>query len=607
MDLNVVSKDKFKQHFANIIADAFQKCYPEKYEEIGHYQVFDPDFIYDNLEKPKDPKMGRFALPVFRFARLLSDKPQEIASKVAQAVDEGIAGNKKLVTVTAAGGFLNAKVDFNTLTMETLQDVLDKGKRYGTSTVGEGRTVLVEYSSVNIAKPFGIAHLRTTILGASLREIFKKLGYNVVGLNYLGDWGTQFGKLIVAYLKWGADISKDDPCLIDKLFELYVRFHAEAKQDELLDEKARVVFKKLENGDTDTTKLWKLFRSRSIEKFKRIYDRLGVEFDLIIGESDLNDKIEPIIERLEKAGLSRISEGALVVDLEDTQLPPCLLKKADGATLYATRDIVGAFWRFEKYQYDQSLYVVANSQSDHFKQVFGVISRLEETEHTPEDERLAPRLKHVDFGWVKFGDKTMSTRSGNVIPVEDVVNKAVSLVKQMIIEKNPNLKAIDKTAHMVGVGAVKFSQLSVKRLTDVNFDWDAVLSFEGETGPYLQYTHARLCSLERNYDKDIKSDIEVTLLAGEEEQRIVELLADFPEAIADAVRNYDPYFIATYLLRLAGAFNKFYQRKTPDGRIDKIISDDVTLTSARMALVTSVRTVIGEGLHLLGIQAPEEM
>ncbi|MBU8933161.1 MAG: arginine--tRNA ligase [candidate division Zixibacteria bacterium] len=598
-----MSKDEFKQQFAAHVAEAFQQCYADKFQELGQQQVFDPDFIYDLLEKPKDPRMGRFALPVFRFARIVGDKPPTIASRIAE-----IFRKTDSVTITATGGFLNAQVDSATLATKTIGQVLEAQKNYGASSEGDGKNLLVEYSSVNIAKPFGIAHLRTTILGASLRTIFKKLGYNAVGINYLGDWGTQFGKLIVAFRKWSKEYSGKDITRIAMLFLLYVRFHKMAKEDKSLVEDARNVFRALEGGgDAKTTELWQQFRSQSIEEFKRIYDRLGVEFDLITGEANLNDKMQPIIERLEKAELTRISEGALVVDVDDTQLPPCLLKKADGATLYATRDIAGAFWRYEKFGYDQSLYVVANSQSDHFKQVFGVIKRLEEAEQTPDNQRLTPRLKHVDFGWVKFGDRAMSTRGGNVIPVEDVIDKAASLVTDMIREKNPDLENIDDTAAMVGVGAVKFSQLSVKRQTDVNFNWEAVLSFEGETGPYLQYTHARLCSLERKFGQPVTADVNVVMLDGEEERRVVELLADFPEAIADAARNYDPYFIAAHSLRLAGAFNKFYQRKAPDGRVDKIISDNTSLTAARMALVVSVRLVIGEGLRLLGIQAPEEM
>ncbi len=618
-----MSLDIYKKQFAELVSSAFKDTYKEAYAETGDQQIFSSDFIFENLEKPKDPKMGRFAFPVFRYSKLLKSKPPEIASAICNIIPES-----KDIQVIATGGFLNVQIDPTVEAQEILALILKEEAGYGNAIVENQQPVLVEYSSVNIAKPFGIAHLRTTILGASLSEIYNKLGYNVIRLNYLGDWGTQFGKLIVAYQKWSKNELKafflklaltdpkkmkdlldkaDHKNLISELFNLYVKFHIEAKSDESLEDEARKVFKALESGDKETTQLWEKFRSISLKDYERIYNAIGVEFDLITGEAFLNDKIEPVIERFKKAGLSSISEGALVVDLNDPQLPPCLLKKADGATLYATRDITGAFWRKEEYDYQKSIYVVANSQSDHFKQVFKAIAMLEEKEKLSADKRIADKVCHVDFGWVKFGEKVMSTRAGNVINLEDVVNKAVGLVKEKIEEKNPDLKAIDETAGMVGLGAVKFSQLSVKRQKDVNFNWDAVLSFEGETGPYLQYTHARLCSLMRKYDKQIDSTYDVKLLNHEEEQRVVELLADFPDSITDSGRNNDPFYVAIHLLKLAGAFNKFYQRKSEEGYSDKIISDNAELTKARMALVKSVQIVIKEGQKLLGIKAPEEM
>jgi len=597
-----MSLDIYKQQFADLTANAFRECFKEAYAETGDQQVFSVDFIAKNLEKPKDPKMGRFAFPVFRYSKLLKSKPPEIAGAISTSITD--SDDMKVV---ATGGFLNAQINPAIEAQNVLTAILNEESAYGNYTVENQKPVLVEYSSVNIAKPFGIAHLRTTILGASLSEIYKKLGYNVIRLNYLGDWGTQFGKLIVAYRKWGSDISLDDPELIDKLFDLYVKFHVEAEKDDTLENEARAVFKALEEGEENTYKLWKSFRETSIDKYKQIYKAIGVEFELITGEAFLNDKIEPVIDRFEKARLSSISDGALIVDLKDPQLPPCLLKKADGATLYATRDITGAFWRKDEYDYQKSLYVVANSQSDHFKQSFKAIAMLEDAERLSLEKRISDKVAHVDFGWVKFGEKVMSTRQGNVIYLEDVIKKAVDLIKEKIKEKNPDLKAIDETAEMVGLGAIKFSQLSVKRQKDVNFNWDEVLSFEGETGPYLQYTHARLCSLMRKYGKEINTEIDVKLLGHEEEQRVIELLADFPDAIIDAGRNNDPYFVATHLLKLAGAFNKFYQRKTDEGHADKIISDDNELSKARMGLVKSVQAVINEGLKLLGIRAPEEM
>ncbi len=488
-----------------------------------------------------------------------------------------------------------------------LRELLSEGNKYGASTSGSGKTCLVEYSSPNIAKPFGVGHLRSTVIGNSLRRIFKKLGYNVVGINYPGDWGTQFGKMIVAYRKWGEKVSLESEAAVEQLLELYVRFHTEAETDKALDEEARRAFKKLEDGDPESVALWEQFKRTSHAEFDRIYGILGVEFDLVYGESFLNDKMEAVIARLTKAGLTSTSQVALVVALDNPNLPPALLRKADGATLYLTRDLTGAYYRWDKYRYDESLYVVGSSQSDHFKQMLAVMSLLEKAENAAKSERVSTRIRHVDFGWVKFGDKAMSTRRGNIIFLEDVIDQAVDLARKKIQEKNPGLGNLDSVARMIGVGAVIFSQLSVRRTRDVNFIWEDVLNFEGETGPYLQYTHARLCSLERNYGREITAEVDYSLLKGEEEARVVEALADFPEVIENVATAYDPHFISVYLLRLAGTFNKFYQRKDERGRIDKIISDNDALSAARMALVKSVRTVINEGLYLLGLQAPDEM
>ncbi|MEW6412798.1 MAG: arginine--tRNA ligase [Candidatus Zixiibacteriota bacterium] len=599
-----MSKSKYKEIFSRAISEAFQTVYPEKYFETGQQSIFDSGFVFQNLEKPKDPTMGRFALPVFKYAGLLGDKPQNIAEKISEAADALLSSAP--VRTVATGGFINARTDFAEEGAETLRDIITADAAYGFSDDGRGRTVLVEYCSANIAKPFGVGHLRTTILGNSLRKIFQRLGYDAVGINYVGDWGTQFGKMIVAYRKWGADLPVGKETVSD-LLNLYVKFHDEEEKNPDFAEEAREAFKNLENGRPEERALWERFRNISFAEWQRVFDIMGIEFDWTTGEAFLNDKIEPVIQRLKKVGLTSVSDGALIVDLHDPQLPPCLLRKADGATLYATRDIVGLLYRAEKYDFHEALYVVASAQSDHFKQVFKVVQMLEEAENVPESRRIAPRAKHIDFGWVKFGEKTMSTRRGNIVFLEDVVNQAVDLAKQKILEKNPDLKNIDETALMIGTGAVIFSQLSVRRQKDVNFDWNEVLSFEGETGPYLQYTHARLCSLMRNYSGKISPDINIGFLDNEEEKRVVELLADAPDAIRDAARNYEPNFISTHLLKLAGAFNKVYQRKDESGKIDKIISDNADLTAARMALVRSVQVVIKEGLYLLGLKAPEEM
>jgi arginyl-tRNA synthetase len=412
--------------------------------------------------------------------------------------------------------------------------------------------------------------------------------------------------MIVAFKRWGSEETWKGEAVMN-LLDLYVKFHAEAESDDSLNEEARVAFKKLEDGDPEATGLWERMKEVSFEEWSRVYGILGIEFDLVYGESFLNDKMEAVVERLGKDGLTSVSRGALVVDLNDPQLPPALLKKQDGATLYITRDLAGLIWRWETYRFNESLYVVGVSQSDHFKQALKVIEMMEDAEKLPPEARMTGRVKHVDFGWVKFGEKTMSTRQGNIVLLEEVINQAIALARQKIAEKNPNLNKIDDVAQMIGVGAVIFSQLSVRRQKDVNFDWDEVLSFEGETGPYLQYTHARLCSLERMYGKAISPEIDYRLLNHDEERLVIETVAEFEEAIREAARLYDPNCISTYLLRLASAFNKFYQRKDSTGRTDKIISDDPARSAARMALVYSVRVVMNEGLNLLGLRAPDEM
>lgn len=601
-------KDKFKEQFARATAAAFRKIYHDIFDTVGDSRVFNEDFIYENLETPRDPKMGRFALPVFKFASLLKDKPPLIASNIAPAAMWFFEQNnvEPLISIHAAGGFLNAKTDFKILAKDTLQAVLEKGDKFGDSDIGRNRKILVEYSSPNIAKPFGIGHLRSTVIGHSLRRIFKKLGYAVVGINYPGDWGTQFGKMIVAYHRWGnKDTLENEP--VKKLLELYVRFHNEAALNDELNEEARKAFRKLENGDPETVSLWERFKAISNEEFNLVYNTLGIEFDEVIGESFFNDKMEAVIERLKKAGLTAVSQGALVVKLNDPNLPPCLLKKSDGATLYVTRDLAGLMYRWEKYRFYESLYVVGTAQSDYFKQALGVIEMLEEAEQLPPEARMSGRVKHIDFGWVKFEGKSMSTRQGKLVFLKDVIDQAVTLARQKIKEKNPDLKAVEETARMIGVGAVMYSQLSVRRQKDINFIWDEVLNFEGETGPYLQYTHARLCSLLRNYNDHGRGPVDYSLLDKEEEHRVVELLADFPDTVTEAARLYDPYPVTSYLIKLAGAFNRVYQRKDEAGRIDKIISADKELSKARIALVRAVQTVLKEGLYLLGLKAPEEM
>ncbi|MBD3331884.1 arginine--tRNA ligase [candidate division GN15 bacterium] len=602
----------FKDNYQAEFARAAEKAFPVAYPDTPSSNL-NAESIFGMLGLPKDHKMGRFCLPVFRFAKELKTKPPEIAQELCDAMNDILAAESSDIRCEAVGGFVNARIDPANMARSTLSDILEQGERFGLSDEGKGQTTLVEYSSCNIAKPFGIGHLRTTIIGNSLRLIFQKLGHTVVGINYLGDWGTQFGKLIVAYRLWGEGLDLTENA-VEKLYGLYVRFHKEAEDNPELDEQAREAFKQLEEGNAEEQKLWERFRTLSLKEFERIYALMGIEFDWITGEAFLNDKMEPVIERFRKAGLTSISRGAEVVDLHDEQLPPLLLRKADGATLYATRDLAGLLYRWDTWYFSLMLYVVATSQSDHFKQVFKAVDLLEQAEGIPEEERASARVAHVDFGWVKFMDtatgsaQMMSTRKGNIVFLEDVIAKAKALARERILQRNPDTEDIDKTAHMIGVGAIVFSQFMAKRQKDISFDWDQVLSFEGETGPYLQYTHARLCSLLRHYEAEVPSAFDPAYLGGEEEQRVVELLYDFPRALHDAAGNFDPYYIGTHLLKLSAAFNKVYQRKDEQGKIDKIISEDhAERTQARIVLVKAVQTVVGEGLRLLGIPAPQQM
>jgi arginyl-tRNA synthetase len=603
-----MEKDVYREKFAEATAVAFRQVYPAVFQSHGDQGPFNTQSVMAELAPPKDPTMGRFCLPVFKYARLFSQAPPQISSQIAPVVNALLRQTGATATICeAVSGYLNARIDPVAFTRDTLNAILTQGAHYGDSTIGGDEIYLVEYSSPNIAKPFGIGHLRSTIIGHSLRRICLKLGYKAIGINYPGDWGTQFGKMIVAFRKWGSeDTLKGDA--VKKLLEIYVRFHREAHDNPSLDDEARQAFKELEDGQPNAVALWEKFKEISYAEFDRIYGMLGIEFDWTYGESLLNDRMEPLIQRLDKAGLTSRSQGALVVDLGDTNLPPLLLRKTDGATLYATRDLTGMVYRWEKYPgFHESLYVVNVAQSDHFKQCLKVIAMLEEAEGIPVEKRMHGRLVHVDFGWVRFNGQMMSTRAGNTVLLEDVIDEATHKSSEMMREKNPDLANADEIARMVGVGAVIFSQLSVRRQRDIDFRWDEVLNFDGETGPYLQYTHARLASVIRRYGKPLGNEIDFGRLNQPEEQRVIELLADFPGVIVDAGKHYEPYFISSHLLKLASAFNKVYQRKDEDGRIDKILSDDPVLTEARVALVKSVQAVIGVGLHLLGLRAPDAM
>ncbi|MCI0331256.1 MAG: arginine--tRNA ligase [candidate division Zixibacteria bacterium] len=543
--------------------------------------------LVKTIEVPPQPEFGDFAFPCHGLAKVMKKNPAVIAAELAAAITV-VDGIKK---VQAAAGYVNFWVDRSRASREVLKNIFGEGASYGSSKVGEGKTIAIDYSSPNIAKHFGVGHLRSTAIGHSLYRIYRKLGYKTVGINHLGDWGTQFGQLIAAFKKWGSE-EKLSEVPITHLFELYVRFNKEAKENPALAEEGRSWFKKLENGDAETRKLWQHFKDLSLKEFERIYRALGISFDYYWGESFYNDKIERVIKLLEEKKLSRLSEGALVVDLSAYDMPPLLLRKKDEATLYSTRDLAAAILRWEQFQFDRSLYVVNVAQDLHFKQLFKTLELA--------GFDWSSRMVHVSFGWVKFGDAVMSTREGNIVFLKEVLEKGIELAEKTIREKNPDLKDLEKTARMIAEGAIMFADLSTRRHKDITFRWEEVLNFEGETGPYLQYTHARLASLLRKYGKPVKGEVNFDLLSSERVWPAARQLGNFPSTLLAAAEAYEPSFIATHLLDLAKAFNAFYQT-------ERILTDDAAATDARILLCSCVKTVLKEGLYLLGIESPEEM
>jgi len=546
------------------------------------------------IEVPPEEKLGDYAFPCFILSKKLKKPPDKIASELSGQIKP-----KELIEkIYSIGPYVNFKVDGSKLAQEVLSQICKQKESYGGDESGKGKTMVIEFSSPNIAKPFGVGHLRSTVIGNALYNLYKHLGYKCIRLNHLGDWGTQFGTLIVAFKKWGDEKKlKSDP--INTLYDLYVKFHHESERNPDLEDEARVWFKKLEQKDKETTVLWKRFKEYSIKEFQRIYQILGIEFDSFAGESFYDQFIDSTIEKIKKAGLTQISQEALIVDLEEYDLPACLLRKKDGATLYATRDITAAIYRYNTYHFHKLLYVVGSAQKLHFQQVFKVLELL----GCPWTKDLV----HVDFGWILFKEKVtsarrkvMSTRRGSIVLLEDVLNRSVDLALKIIQEKNPELEDREKVAFDVGIGAVIFADLSTRRQKDVNFDWEEVLNFEGQSGPYIQYTHARLCSLMRKYDKPMGKDIDYDLLKSEDEYSIAKSLLDFPRQIRLAAESYEPSVICSYLLELCFIFNRYYQK-------ERIITSDEASTRARMLLVKGTQTVVKNGLAILGIKAPEKM
>lgn len=544
--------------------------------------------IYSLLTFPKDLTMGDYCLPCFRFAGKLRKSPMAIADELCAKID--VSAHSYLEKVESVAGYLNFTLDKKDYAEKVINKVLQKGEDYGKSDIGSGKTVCIDYSSVNIAKPFHIGHLSTTVIGSALYRIYKALGYNVVGINHLGDWGTQFGKLISAFKRWGdkEDIEKRG---VKALYEIYVRFHKEEKENPALADEGRAYFKKIEDGDPEALELFGFFRDVTLREVEKLYDRLGVKFDSYCGESFYNDKMQPVLDELDQKGLLVESEGAKVVNLDDYDMPPCLLVKADGATLYATRDMAAAFYRKQTYDFDKCLYVVAYQQNLHFKQWFKVVELMGKEWHKD--------LIHVAFGMVSLEDGAMSTREGRVVFLEEVLNKAVKKAGDIINEKSPNLEGKEKISEQVGVGAVIFSALCNNRIKDIVFNFDKVLNFDGETAPYLQYTVARCNSVvEKAGDKEYTPDYSGVL--GKVGNELTNMLSRFERIVQDSADKNEPSLVTRYLLGVAALYNKFYFEY-------KIITDDKAIQQARLNLTKATRTVLKNGLALLGIESPERM
>lgn len=550
--------------------------------------------IYDFISIPQDTEHGDYALPCFRFAKALRKSPIQIAEELKVKIGD----REEYEKIEAVSGYLNFKLNRNIVVKSIIEDIVNKGDSFGDSDVGHGKTICMDYSSVNIAKPFHMGHLATTAIGAALYRMYKKMGFTPIGINHLGDWGTQFGKLIVAYKLWGKDKNIEG---IHQLNELYVKFHDEAENNKELEEQARLWFKRIEEGDKEALSLFTFFKDITLKEVKKVYERLHVDFDSWDGESFYNDKMDAVLDRLDSLKLTKISNGAKIIDLDEYGMPPCLLVKADGATLYATRDLAAAFYRKKTYNFYKSLYVVAYQQNLHFQQVFKVIELMNEPWYKD--------LVHVQFGMVSLESGALSTRKGNVIWLEDVLNKAVQRVEEIIIEKNPSIKDIKGTAEKIGVGAVVYSALCTARIKDTVFSYDKVLSFEGETGPYLQYSNTRCVSILKranfdfdNISKQYKSfsETEIQGITDSYSSELVMLLDKFSHIVFEALEKYEPYILSRYLIDVAKAFNKFYIE-------NRILNATDDHKNSRIALTYATHIVLKNGLALLGIAAPDEM
>lgn len=557
-------------------------------EKLAELTGLDKAAVTSVIETPPEKKLGDLAFPCFVLAKTMRKAPPVIAKELS----EKLTSDEYIEKAEAVGGYLNFFFNRKLFTKKVISDIFSKGENYGKSDIGKGKTVLVEFSSPNIAKPFHIGHLFSTAVGNSIERIYRHLGYNTVKINHLGDWGTQFGKLISAYKRWGnkAVIEKDP---INELLKIYVKFHEEAEKNPALDDEAREYFKLLEENDPETTALWQYFRDVSLVEFNKVYDRLGVSFDSYAGESFYSDKMQEVVDILSEKNLLTESDGAMVVNLEDENMPPCIILKSDGATIYATRDIAAALYRKRTYDFFKNIYVVGTPQALHFKQIFSVIKKA--------GFEWGNDCVHVGFGLVKFPDKKLSTRHGDVVFLEDVLNESVNKTLEIITNNNPDMENKEEAAEKIGIGAILYTFLKNSREKDIVFSWDSMLDFEGESAPYVQYSYARAKSILRKNTLDYSSP-DFSQTVSDDEYALITQLNAFADAVKDAADKNEPFYINRYVTTLARYFNKFYN-SCP------ILKEDVDIETkkARLAIVEATSCVIKTALSLLGIDTVESM
>ena len=558
-------------------------------DKISTLTGLEKEAVASAVETPPDEKLGDLAFPCFPLAKVMRKAPPIIA----QELKSELSSDEMIERVDAVGGYLNFFFNRSAFMADTVNAARTAGENWGKSDIGNGKTVLVEYSSPNIAKPFHIGHLFSTAVGNSLAKIYKFLGYDVQSLNHLGDWGTQFGKLISAYKRWGKpELIEKDP--INELLKIYVKFHEEAESHPELEDEAREYFKKLEDGDAETTELWKYFKDQSLIEFKRVYDMLGVSFDSYNGEAFYSDKMDEVVDILRNKGILTESEGAQVVDLSDLNMTPCIILKSDGATIYATRDIAAALYRHRTYNFYKNIYVVGLPQSLHFKQIFETMKRA--------GWEWSKDCVHVGFGLVKLPGKSMSTRHGDVIFLEDVLNESIEKTRSIIENNGSAVDDIDDVSRKIGIGAILYTFLKNSREKDIVFSWDTMLDFDGESAPYCMYGYARGKSILRRADGIDYSDADMSKAVSDDAYTLVKMLNGFGDAVKDAADKNEPFYVNRYVTNLVKAFNKFYNT-------NPIMKDDVDLETkkARLAIVDATCTVIKSALALLGIDVVESM